>query len=138
MLKVTSEKPCESTDSKAILHCSDSGEDQWVLAERRWNLDPEAEVRQSSGPPKICICMCTASFSTTFRGRTKSDRRGSFHHGEVQHGLIFIRAVANEQIGGTDDQICIRRAVKNQMVSVSPIWQLGHVGKGLDVFPEPP
>ncbi len=26
----------------------------------------------------------------------------------------------------------------DQMVSVSPIWQLGHVGKGPDVFAKPP
>ncbi len=46
------------------------------------------------------------------------------------------------QIGDTDTnpsfQFYWESMTNDQMVSVSPIWQLGHIGKGADVFAEPP
>ncbi len=54
----------------------------------------------------------------------------------VQQALNFIRGVTRYQTRFPKTHW--EPVTSDQMVSVSPTWQLGHVGKGADVFAEPP
>ncbi len=60
--------------------------------------------------------------------------------GEVQHTLIFTRAVPQlpDQWHRLPNLHHMSSWLpRNQMTTVSPIWQLGHVWKGADVFAAP-